>query len=38
MLSKAFKCPDWSNLFPVINQDDELGIDRTRDGVTEGKR
>lgn len=37
ILSKALQHPDESTLLPVISQDDELGMDRTSDGVTEGK-
>lgn len=37
MWSKASQHPDETTLFLVTSQDDELGVDRTRDGVTEGK-
>lgn len=35
MWSKASQHPDETTLFPVTS--DELGVDRARDGVTEGK-
>lgn len=37
MPGEALRHPDESTLFPVISQDDELGMDGTSDGVTEGK-